>query len=222
MRRGDGKGWREGVMNYGRPKHWIPIHKIKKRIGVNTAKAVIKAHVLTGNDHLSKVGTKYASLHYNPGVALSTFRETTVLAEHDINAAEEFLVKCYSGVKSVCTAKKFDELRIMVKKGKAIGLDQLPPTSSVIRGHIQRAYFDIRNDITLLEDPPQLDPLDFGWKDVDGVLLPEKNLKPIPDTLRKLCGCAGKCDKHSCICKKLNQICVIYCHKKIFNFSLCQ
>ena len=98
-------------------------------------------------------------------------------------------------MKSVCTSKKFDELRIMVKKDKAIGLDQLPPTSSVIRGHIQRAYFDIRNDITLLEDPPQLDPLDFGWKDVDGVLLPEKNLKPIPDTLRKLCGCAGKCDK---------------------------
>ena len=69
-------------------------------------------------------------------------------------------------MKSVCTAKKFDELRIMVKKGKAIGLDQLPPTSSVIRGHIQRAYFDIRNYITPLEDPPQLDPLDFGWKDV--------------------------------------------------------
>ena len=63
-------GLRDLWIHYRRPKCWIPIHKIKQRIGDKTAKVVIKAHVLTGNDHLSKVGTKYAALHYNPGVVL--------------------------------------------------------------------------------------------------------------------------------------------------------
>ena len=100
-----------------------------------------------------------------------------------------------------------------------IRLDQLPSTSSVIRANIRRAYFDIRNDITLLGEPPLLDPLDFSWKECDGVLLPDKNLNPIPESLLKLCGCAGKCDSAKCSCTKSSQICVIYCHKKVLNSS---
>ena len=123
-------------------------------------------------------------------------------------------MKCYNGVKSVCSVKTFDELRLTTKSNKVIGLDQLPPTSSVIRAHIRRAFYDIKKDITLLEEPPLLDPLDFSWKECDGVLLPDKNLKPIPEILLKLCGCAGKCDNAQCSCKKSSQICVIYCHEK--------
>ena len=237
-------GLRELWIQYGRPKRWVPIHKIKQKIGDATTKAVIKAHILTGNDHLSKVGTKHTALHYNPAVTLSTFGETPVLSEHDIKAAEEYLVKCYNGAKSICSVKTFDELKLITKNNKVIGLDQLPSTSSVIRAHIRRAYFDIRNDITLLGEPPLLDPLDFSWKECDGVLLPDKNLNPIPESLLKLCGCvgkrdgalipdinlhhipesllklcgcAGKCDSAKCSCTKSSQICVIYCHKKVLN-----
>ena len=80
-------GLQELWIYYGKPKRWIPIHKLKQKMGDNTAKAVIKAHILTGNDHLSKVGTKYAALHYNPAAALSTFGESPVLTAHDINSA---------------------------------------------------------------------------------------------------------------------------------------
>ena len=146
-------GLRELWIQYGRPKHWVPIHRIYQRAGESKAKAVIKAHILTGNDHVSKVGTKHAALFFDPGVTLATFGETTVLSEHDINVAEEYLVKCYNGVKSVCSVKTFDELRLTTKSNKVIGLDQLPPTSSVIRAHIRRSYFDIRNDITILVFP---------------------------------------------------------------------
>ena len=204
-------------VHYGKPRRWIPIHKMKQRIGDAPAKAVIKGHILTGNDHLSKVGTKHAALHYISAVNLSTFGETSVLSEHDINVAEEYLVKCYNGVKSICSVKTFDELRLLTKSTKIIGLDQLPPTSAVIRKHIRRAYFDIRHDLTLLEEPPQLDPLDFGWRECDSVFLPDKNLNPIPDEKLKLCGCAGKCENAKCNCKKSSQICVIYCHKKVPN-----
>ena len=67
------------------------------------AKAVLKAHALTGNDHLSKEGTKHAALHFDPVAALPTFGVSPILTELDINNAEEFLVKCYNGVKSVCS-----------------------------------------------------------------------------------------------------------------------
>ena len=63
-------------------------------------------------------------------------------------------------MKSVCSAKTFDELRIITKSTKLIALDQLPPTSHVIRAHIKRAYLDIQNDVSLF-DSPNLDPLDF-------------------------------------------------------------
>merc|ERR1712240_204299 len=128
-----------------------------------------------------------AALHYNPAVTLSTFGEPQVLSEHNIKTAEEYLVKCYNGVKSICSAKTFDELRLITKSNKVIGLDQLPSTSSVIRAHTRRAYFGIRNDITLLGEPPLLDPLDLRWEECEGILLPDKNLKPIPESLLKLC-----------------------------------
>ena len=210
-------GLEELWIHYGNPRRWIPIHKIKSRIGDDTAKVIIKAHILTGNDNLSKVGTKHAAIHYNPAVALSTFGENPVLTEFDINCAEEYLVKCYNGVKSVTPVRTFDELRLHSKNKKVIALDDLPPTSSVIRGHIRRAFFDIRNDLTLLEDPSRLDPLDYSWKNVDGVIVPDKNLKHIPERLLKLCGCEGKCDSKKCICNKSGIHCVIYCHKKIVN-----
>ena len=103
------------------------------------------SHILTGNDHLSKLGTNLAAIHFNPAVALSQFGESPFLAEHDINCAEEYLVKCYNGVKSVTHCRTFDELRLQcVESAKVIGLEQLPPTSSVVRGHIRRAFYDIK------------------------------------------------------------------------------
>ena len=100
-------------------------HPVHQRIGTSAAKSVIKAHILTGNDHLSKVGTKYAALHFNPAVTLFGFAESHVLAEQDINCAEEYLVKCYNGVRSATHATTFDELRLQcVTSSKVIRLDQ--------------------------------------------------------------------------------------------------
>ena len=209
-------GLKELWIQYGNPKRWIPIHKIYHIIGTDQAMAIIKAHIITGNDHLSKLGTKHAAVHFNPAVALSQFGESPFLPEHDINCAEEYLVKCYNGIKSVTNCKTFDALRLKcVESAKVVGLEQLPPTSSVVRGHIRRAFYDIRNDVTLLDDPPNIDPIDYSWKDLDGVMVPDKHLKPIPENMLKLCGCEGKCDTKRCNCKKADIQCVVYCHKKV-------
>ena len=88
-------GLRELRIPYGKPRNWIPIHKIRLRIGNAIARTVIKAHILTSNDHISNIGTKHAALHYSPDVCKSTFGETAVLSETGIQAVEEYLVKCY-------------------------------------------------------------------------------------------------------------------------------
>ena len=58
-------GLKELWIQYGNPKHWIPIHKMYHIIGNDQAKAIIKAHIITGNDHLSKLGTKHAAVYFN-------------------------------------------------------------------------------------------------------------------------------------------------------------
>ena len=60
------KGLQELLVEYGKPRRMIPIHKIKARIGEDLSRNVIKAHILTGCDQISKVGTKYASLVFDP------------------------------------------------------------------------------------------------------------------------------------------------------------
>ena len=60
----------------------------------------------------------------------------------------------------------------------------------------------------------------YKWKECDGILLPDKNLKHIPEEKLKICGCAGKCDNAKCNCKKSSQTCMIYYHKKGSKFPL--
>ena len=61
------------------------------------------------------------------------------------------------------------------------GLDQFPPTSSVIRGHLRRCYYTILNEIPLHGDNSHLNPLDFSWSESDGVMVPTKCLNKLPE-----------------------------------------
>ena len=211
------KGLQELWVSFGRPNRWIPIHKLKTRIGEDLSKNVIKAHILTGCDQISKVGTKNAALFFDPVSSLSIFGESPILSELELTEAEQYLVKCWYGVRSTTAAKTFNELRLQVKTTTVTELHQYPPTSSVIRGHLKRCYYIVRNAITLLGDNLQLDPCDYNWKELDGVMVPEKCLNPLPDGVLKLCGCATMCDSKKCYCKRMDKRCVIYCHKKVIN-----
>ena len=189
-------------VEFGKPKRMIPIHKIQTRIGEDLSLNVVKAHILTGCDQISKVGTKHAALVFNPVSALSMFGESPTISEFEMSASEEYLVKCWHGARSKTTAKTFDELRLHVKSTKIIGLDQFPPTSSVICGHLRRCYYAVRNAITLLGDNPLLDARDYGWEECDGVMVPAKCMNKLPEKMVKLCGCEGKCETNRCSCKK--------------------
>ena len=61
---------------------------------------MIKAHMLTGGDIHSKVGTKHAAVQLNPETYLSHFGESPDLTEDVMALAEEYLVK-------VCVERNF-------------------------------------------------------------------------------------------------------------------
>lgn len=209
------KGLKELWIRFGKgeTKRMIPLHKIKESIGNELSQSIIKLHVLTGCDTTSKIGTKHAALDCNPLPGLSQFAEAHILTESEILLAEEYLVRVWVGARSKNHTKTFDELRAIVKNTSSKGLDGLPPTSSVVRGHLKRCFYVLRNALTLLGNPSNLDPTDYCWFEQDGTFLPEKCMKEFSETLLKLCTCGGKCETKKCSCMKLGMKCVVYCHK---------
>jgi hypothetical protein len=101
--------------------------------------------------------------------------EDDIISAQDICLAEESPVK--SGL--VLSFKKGFNYHLDATSSKVT--DDLPPTSLVIRSHINRASFLITRTLRLLDDPrDQLDLQDYGWYQVSGVLLPSTCLKPLP------------------------------------------
>ena len=86
----------------------------------------------SGNDDVSKVGTKHAVLTCDP-LSLTTFAETDSLTTVDISAVERYIVKVWDGACANNIADIFDKLRHdCYLNGKV--LTDLPPTSSVTLG----------------------------------------------------------------------------------------
>ena len=82
----------------------------------------------------------------------------------------------WAGARSTSPSYTFDQLRLeqhtAAKPAKP--LEGLPPTSSVMAGHIIRAHHTVRFILTLLEPHDIPDPRECGWMLEDGALLPEK------------------------------------------------
>ena len=123
-------------------RRMLPLHEFYINQVARRCKVIIKAHILTGDYYMSKIGSKLTSLQSDPVKYLSNFAESDILSEQDIVHAEEYLVRVWASVKSKTTACTFDQLRLEIYTRSATtkGIDALPPTSSVIRGHIHRAY----------------------------------------------------------------------------------
>ena len=142
----------------------------------------LMGHILTGDDVLSKIGTKHASLVCDPQTCLGSFGESYQITTDEIEKAEKYLVDVWAGARSKFKCETFNKLRIHYVIGSTPKpLHSLPPTSSVIHGHIKRAYYVIKKIINLLNDPNiYLDPLSYGWVSEHDMLIPEKCLNPLP------------------------------------------
>jgi hypothetical protein len=202
----------------GEKRRMLPLHQAVAKLGASLAKTVIKAHILTGDDCMSKVGSKHAAMACDPVQYLTNFGETDTLLEQDILLAEKYLVHVWAGARSTTTCETFDQLRVDNYITSSVGIDALPPTSSEIRGHIQRGAFLVRRACQLLatanEREARLQPLQHGWEEHFGAVLPSKCLNPLPRSLLTICKCAGKCNTRRCGCRSAAIFCVKFCHGK--------
>ena len=163
----------------------------------------------------------HAALSCSPEVYLANFGDDEVLTEQDIALAENYLVKVWAGVRSKTTARTMDQLRLE-QYVNGSSLDTLPPTSSVVGGHLHRGDYLIKDTSSLLEpNYNRPDPLENGWISQFGRLLPAKNLKPLPEDILKTCSCQKACNKNICQCKSIGKKCTIYCHGKMIS-KLCK
>lgn len=198
-------------------RRFIPLHTLHEKLGDELCLVLVKAHILTGNDCISKVGTKQAALVAKPVQFLSAFAEGPDMPDACFKLAEEYLVLVWAGSRSKTQSKTFDALRYRyeVRRTSSVPLDRLPPTSSVIEMHLRRAFYMVREAVTLLNRDTPSNPTDFGWAVEDDMLVPQQHLHCIPSSVLLVCNCTGKCNSRRCSCKAAGVQCVIFCHKNV-------
>jgi len=138
------------------------------------------------------------------------FGETPVFSEADLHQAEQNFVHVEMQIHS--NYGIFGQLRLEVHRHSVVGIRDRR-TTTVIQGHLKRAFYVIRNALTLIADASQLDPTHCGWINQDGTILPHVS-KVHRCAVSALCNCSGKCISKRCSCKTADVMCVIYCHKE--------
>ena len=92
-----------------------------------------------------------------------------------------------------------------------VACSSIPPTSAATAYHAQRAYYQVQ---VWLFSNGNLNPTDWGWKNVNEKLSPiHTDLSPAPaDGLSVIrCGCKGDCSSIKCSCKSHGLDCSSSC-----------
>ena len=189
---------------------FLPMHTFFAKLGALKCKVIFKAHILSGCDITSKIGTKTAALKANPQTYLNKFGEESDLSIHEMSMAERYLIKV---LHPKSTSTSFDQLRVEMYLSRKVSYVELPPSSQSLRGHIQRCYFVIKLGMCLLDGTFNLNPCDFGWTDATGFILPQKTLLPLPSYFLVRCGCKKNCTG-LCSCVKEETNCTEFCQCK--------
>ena len=129
---------------------------------------------------------------------------------------------CYGN----CSNEPMSEISFQVwatklGRGASSKLCCLPPTSEAFAENVKRAHYQAIVWRSLEEgNPPDLDPVEFGWKkeersnSLQPVALPE-NVALAPEFILKLirCGCQSNtpCSTHMCRCRCASMNCTIFC-----------
>lgn len=103
-------GLKELWVEYGVAEHrrHLPIHHLAHVLGERLCRILLKAYVLTGDDSLSKVGTKYAATVCEPLKFLGDFAESDDLSADAMTKTEEYLVRVWVGARSNPEVTTFD------------------------------------------------------------------------------------------------------------------
>ena len=198
------------MFGVGDKTRFLPLHLLLYKIGVPKCKVIYKAHILTGSDSTSKIGSKKSAINANPELYLQRFGEENKLSVEAAEPAEQYLIKVEQP-KLTCVT--FNELRFDIYRSRKTPCVKLLPSNHSLQGHLRRCFFIIRMTMNLLDNQFEIDPLEFGWTEVDGYIVPDKQLLPLPDSYLIHFGCKKKCTGHRS-CAKQDVACTEFCKCK--------
>src|ERR1051325_6624243 len=140
---------------------------------------------------------------------LEDFGVTPLSDSMDANA-EAFLMKTLGT--QFCTA---DDFRFHdYHQKKVVNFERLTPTSTSVRLHIKRAYYQCHRWINALSAEEQLDPLEYGYIENDGALEPQITSSSILPADFPIPSCI-KCYRDStCCCRSNEHSCCVFCKCK--------
>lgn len=193
----------------GGSSRFIPVHTLAMRLGGDLCKVLPAVHALTGCDYTSKVGTKLSALNAKPEIYLQQFGKLTDDIEAQISVAEDYLCQV---LKKGTPYKTMDKLRnFHYHQSKRGRLDELPPTSHALREHIMRSFYTTYQMTSLMAPCPiLLNPLSYGYEEVEEELKPNVGLNPIPEEFAIHCTCT-RCASARCRCRKNGLPCCKFC-----------
>ena len=199
-------------IRYGTGDHtrYLPIHIMYGKLGASFCSVLLNAHILTGCDMTSKVGTKESTIKVKPDKFLHAFGSTDEI--NFLRQSEEYILQV---VPPTARCTTFDELRFENYTGKKASLINLPPTSNSIKGHLCLCFFIIQQKTSVFNKTENhADPCEFGWVvDSDAMFRSDKMLLSMPEHYTVRCGCKSKCTKR-CKCKNIEIDCTEFCKCK--------
>ena len=191
----------------GEKSRYIPIHTLISKVGPLITSGLLTAHVLSGCDVTSKVGTKQSALKcINDEMTLFSVHES--LSGELASIGEKYLIKVLDNKSESLT---FDKYRFEVYYMKNKSIIDLPPTSSTMQGHFKRSFYFIKMNCSLLDfNTFTLKAVDYGWEFDSSVLVPCKLFAKMPDEFTVTCGCEVRCTNR-CKCVTMVTSCTEYC-----------
>lgn len=205
----------------GKTSRYIPLHSFEGRVPLTVLTALPAIHSLTGCDTTSKVSTKLAALKAAESCAEDLLLEfgKGPLNEDMEKKAEEFLVRALASSLGTMDKLRFHQFH----HKKLRNFQDLAPTSRSTRLHIKRSYLQCYKWIHALEPSEKLNPLDYGYIEEDGTLIPQVTDDPTdPEDFPMPCNCQMCFRGTVCPCRRLKIMCCDFCKCKSSVLDQCK
>ena len=214
----------------GKARRKLAINMIIEKLGESRAKGLLGAYVSTGCDQIGKFSSvtkarAFTVFIQGPDIiadGLSQLgQDISEVSDSALNAVTNYVNLLYAKKKEdrdvVGKFKDTGELRWHLFTKNQQESDQLPPTPSALKFHIQRANYicGLWKLLSNAFDPEIKSPTENGWEEKDGMLRATMTDQlPAPDYSLELNSCKckkSKCVKGKCSCSANGLRCTDLC-----------
>lgn len=204
-------------------RRYIPIHTLANKIGPVMSSATLSIHALTGCDTTSSIfgiGKKkaYAAAKKMTEEDLERLANVRDLELVDgLEIMSIFLSTIYDPSKKTKGDRKdINSLRYQLAASKNLPIEKLPPCKSELQQHLLRSIWQINEwQESLSAEKKSLDPLQFGWLQENGQIIPNffDGESALEHLQKYFCSCSRRnsCDGETCPCKQSGLACCEIC-----------